>query len=211
MTAAAIRTACQRGWLAGVGKDVSVVAVMAVAMFAAGHGGSAAAEPAAGEKPAAVVAPAAAAADEAPIVLAGRWTGPRYGYARIGPKGHDGGGTASTLTYDIVACGEGWCGIAVSDETPCGAIGLRMAPDTTKNSPNAFTGKLELAKGTASYVVEAWYAAPDAGAQGGRSAPRLSLIGDTGTELLMMRRSFPLQAELTRISDAQCTLEKATS
>lgn len=209
MAAAAIRMACPRGWLAGVGKDVSVVAIMAVVMFAAGHGGSAAAEPAVGEKPA-VVAPAVGAADEAPIALAGRWTGPRYGYARIGPNGHD-GGKASTLTYDIVACGEGWCGIAVSDEEPCGAVGLRIAPDKTKNSPNAFNGKLELAKGTALYVVEAWYAAPDAGDQGGRSAPRLSLIGDTGTELLMMRRSFPLQAELTRISDAQCTLEKATS
>lgn len=210
MTAAAIRMACQRGWRASVGKDVSVVAVMAAVMLAAGHGGSAAADTAVGDKPAGVVAPAAAA-DAAPVVLAGRWTGPRYGFARIGPKGHDGGGKASTLTYDIVACGEGWCGIAVSDETPCGAIGLRIAPDKAPNRRNAFNGKLELAKGTASYVVEAWYAAPDAGEQGGRSAPRLSLIGDTGTELLMMRRSFPLQAELTRISDAQCTLEKATS
>lgn len=146
-----------------------------------------------------------------PITLAGRWTGPRFGYARIGPRGSE-GGKASTLTYDIVACDTGWCGIAVNDETPCGAIGLRIAPDPSKNSHNAFTGKLELAKGTAGYVVEAWYAAPDAeDVERGRTNPRLSLIGDTGTELLMMRRSFPLQAELARIGDAQCTLEQATS
>lgn len=55
-------------------------------------------------------------------------TGPRYGYARIGPKGSD-SRKASTLTYDIVAFwNTGWCGIAVRDETPCGAIGLRIAP-----------------------------------------------------------------------------------
>lgn len=182
-------------------------------MMIAMHGGSAAGEAELREKSAAApaTAPAHTEAAAAPITLAGRWTGPRYGYARIGPKGSD-GGKASTLTYDIVACDTGWCGIAVSDETPCGAIGLRIAPDATKNSHNAFAGKLELAKGTASYVVEAWYAAPDAeDTASGRSNPRLSLIGDTGTELLMMRRSFPLQAELARIGDAQCTLEQATS
>lgn len=195
--------------------DVSIASVMAVAMMIAMHGGSAAGEAELPEKSVteatAATPSGAAAAAATPITLAGRWTGPRYGYARIGPKGSD-GGKASKLTYDIVACDTGWCGIAVSDETPCGAIGLRIAPDSKKNSHNAFTGKLELAKGTASYVVEAWYAAPDAeDTASGRANPRLSLIGDTGMELLMMRRSFPLQAELARIGDAQCTLEQATS
>ena len=212
MTAAATRTACQaRELLARRGRDLTVVAVMALAILAVGRGGSAAAQTAAGEKSATAAPAAAGDAADGPIVLAGRWTGPRYGHARIGAKSQDGGGKGSTLTYDIVACGDEWCGIAVSDETPCGAIGLRIAPDKASNRRNAFKGKLEFAKGTAAYVVEAWYAAPDDEGQGGRTAPRLSLIGDTGTELLMMRRSFPLQAELTRISDAQCTLEKATS
>jgi len=189
---------------------------MALVSFVSSHGFSAAAGDAAASKP----------ADGSAIVLAGRWSGPRYGFGvrKIRPPKADGavstgessaencGGQACTLTYDIVACGDGWCGIAVSDATPCGPIGLRMTADTGHNRRNAFTGKLELAKGSAPYAIEAWYAPADDGqAGGGRDAARLSFVGDTGGELLMMRRSFPFQAELTRISDAQCTLEKATS
>jgi hypothetical protein len=185
-----------------------VASLIALASVVSSHGFSAAAGDAAGAK----------SEDTSPIVLAGRWTGPRYGFGvrKVRPAkveaGEDCGGKACTLTYDIVACGDGWCGIAVSDATPCGPIGLRMAADTSHNRRNAFTGKLELAKGSAPYTIEAWYAPADDGETGaGRDAPRLSFVGDTGGELLMMRRSFPFQAELTRISDAQCTLEKATS
>lgn len=213
MTAAAKRNPCQlRGWLAWRGRDVGTASVMALAMIAAAHGGSAAAGAGPKEKSSAetgVAAPQSGGVAEVPIVLAGRWSGPRYGYARRIPKADNSGGNANMLTYDIVACGNEWCGIAVSDETPCGPIGLRMTGDTAPNRSNAFKGRLELAKGTASYVIEAWYGAPDAGDSS--SAARLSLVGDTGTELLMMRRSFPLQAELRRIGDAQCTLEQVTS
>lgn len=197
------------------GRAVVVASVMAIASVAVSHGFSAAAGEAAVAKSAEAVPDATSETIAAPINLAGRWTGPHYGYARIGPKAarESGGGPCGdkpcVLTYDIVKCETGWCGIAVSNATPCGAIGLRMTGDAAPNRQNAFTGKLELAKGAAPYVIESWYSAPDG--SGGEAAPRLSLIGDTGTELLMMRRSFPFQAELTRISDAQCTLEKATS
>ncbi len=117
----------------------------------------------------------------------------------------------NTLTYDIVACGDDWCGIAVSETTPCGAVALKMSRDTVKNRPNKFTGKLELAKGSAPYVVEGWYSAPDTKAGEGSDKAHLNFVGDTGGELLMMRRSFPFQAELARVGEPVCTIEKATS
>ena len=152
-----------------------------------------------------------------PINLAGRWSGQHYtsnvrAPVRIGDeKPHAAAPTPNTLTFDIVACGDGWCGIAVSDATPCGAVALKMARDTVKNRPNKFNGKLELAKGAAPYVIEAWYSAPDTKAREGSEKPHLNFVGDTGGELLMMRRSFPFQAELARVSEPVCTLEMATS
>ncbi len=89
---------------------------------------------------------------------------------------------------------------------------MRIKPDTTPNRRNAFTGKIELAKGSAPYTVEAWYREPGSTGGEGSGLARLHFVGDTGDGgMLMMRRSFPFQAELTRISDAKCTLEQATS
>ena len=148
-----------------------------------------------------------------PPEIAGRWTGTHHGYAHLrAPMRGAEPAKLPALTYDIVACGDAWCGIAVTDETPCGAVALKLKPDTTKNRRNAFTGNLELAKGAAPYVVEAWYQAPeDKPADADGKTAHLNFIGDTGTELLLMRRSFPFQAELARTGDAVCTLEKATS
>ena len=160
-------------------------------------------------------------AEFVPINLAGRWSGKHYANtmrapirigdsspAAVAPK-------LNTLTYDIVACGEEWCGIAVTDEKTCGAIALKMKRDTAKNRRNAFTGKLEIAKGSAPYVIEAWYSAPTtkAGTKAGEGSEKahLNLVGDTGDELLMMRRSFPFQAEMARVGEPTCTMEKATS
>jgi hypothetical protein len=166
----------------------------------------------------------------APINLAGRWSGPRYSHNLIASDEQACGGKSCDLTYDIVACPEGWCGIAVTEATPCGAIGLKLSTEHPKNRPNAFMGKLELAKGSAPYTVEAWH---HSGAASGSPAgsdhlevplrgqpaavaeadsnQTLNFVGDTGPELLLMRRSFPFHAELARVGDATCTLEKATS
>jgi hypothetical protein len=153
------------------------------------------------------------AAKPTPVNLAGRWTGNHFGYGRVrAPAPGANPAAGQTLAYDIVACGDAWCGIAVTDEASCGAVALKLKPDTARNRKNAFSGNLELAKGTAAYVVEAWYQAPDEDdADKTKSPVHLSFIGDTGTELLLMRRSFPFQAELTRTGDAVCTLEKAVS
>ena len=184
--------------LAAIGGRIGAALVLTIIAITANvtglRGGSAAADPA--------VAKTALTA----ISLAGRWKGPHRSYnMRATDTGQCANG-ACELTYDIVACPTGWCGIAVTGDATCGAIGLHIALDTQKAKPNVFSGKLELAKGSAPYTVEAWHHANDDGAR-----PTLNFIGDTGPELLMMRRSFPFQAELARVSDATCTLEKATS
>ena len=172
---------------------VGALMVMAAATLEPGYGISAA------------MAETLAKADAAkPITIAGRWSGSHYG-ARLTPD-ESCGGKPCTLTLDVVACDSGWCGIVVSNDKPCGAVALHVHPSAKRNRPGIFEGKLELAKGAAPFVVQASYYEKD-----GTKTPTLNVIGDTGSELLLMRRSYPLQAELARTGDAQCTLEKATS
>lgn len=152
--------------------------------------------------------------EAAKIDISGRWSGRHYGDGLPASAQKDCGGRPCALTYDIVACGDGWCGIAVGDNDACGAIGLRLGGMKKEaNRLPSFDGKLELAKGSAAFVVKAWYrhaiVAPKEGETAGPAF--LSLVGDTGRELLLMRRSFPLHATMSRIGDAHCTLEKATS
>ena len=182
--------------------SVAFVSVIAVVIVTQGHGFTAAA----------IAEDAAKASDLSPINLAGRWTGPRYASNMRAAGGQDCGGNACQLTYDIVACPDGWCGIAVSDETPCGAIAVHLKEQAAPKRHNAFTGKLELVKDAAAYTVEAWYSPAGEQAGEGSEHPHLNFVGDTGDGgMLMLRRSFPFQAELARTGDAQCTLEKATS
>jgi hypothetical protein len=159
-------------------------------MIAASLGGGAAADEAHAVKAAAIV----------PSSLAGRWSGQHFASAG-GPCAANG----CALTYDIVACKEGWCGIAVKDDKTCGRIGVRLAGDAKTQGGDAFKGKLELAEGSAPYTVEAWYSSKKG------EPSRLHFLGDTGSELLLMRRSFPFEADLERTGEATCTLEKATS
>lgn len=143
-----------------------------------------------------------------PISLAGRWTGPRHGFgARTKSEGCQNG--RCTLTLDISACGADWCGIIVTPDGGCGAQALKVTQSASPDRRSAFEGKLELAKGSDPYVVEAWYSPAAAGEPD--PAPRLGFIGDTGPELMMFRRSFPFSANLAREGEAKCALERATS
>jgi hypothetical protein len=173
-----------------------------VLIVAGGYGFSAAAR--AGDK--------APAVEPAPINLAGRWKGPRYASNMRAADSESCAGKACELTYDIVACPDGWCGIVISEVVPCGPIAVHLKGEARANRRNAFTGKLELAKDTAPYAVEAWFAPAGEKAGEGSDQAHLNFVGDTGDGgMLLMRRSFPFRAELARIGDAQCTLEKATS
>jgi hypothetical protein len=176
---------------AGVVVTISVIAVTIIVL---GFGGSAAAGDDAATK----------AEEIAPVSLAGRWTGHYYGYGRNGDA-QDCGGSGCALTYDIVTCKDGWCGIAIKDDNSCGAVAVHLVTDA-KQGDGAFKGKLELAKGAAPYAVEAWYRTDEESKIG-----QLHLLGDTGPELLLFRRSYPFEANFARAGDATCKADKATS
>jgi hypothetical protein len=174
---------------------VITASVIAAGIIASSFGGSAAADD----------NPQIKTAVLQPASLAGRWSGSHYGYGRGASSGSC-SAEGCKLIYDIVACKEGWCGIAVNNDKTCGAIAVRLAADRKSPEPNTFDGKLELVKGSADYTVKAWfYADKDSG------TVQLRFLGDTGPELLLMRRSFPFEADLARTGDAVCTLDKATS
>lgn len=184
--------------------SLSRVIMLMIASLPLAYGGSAAR---AGEVTTLAAAPSAAA----PISLAGRWTGRHHSYSMRAPADETCGGKPCSITFDIVACGSEWCGIRVSDDKPCGDIAMRLTRDDKSPNHIAFTGKLELAKGAAPFFVEGWYRAPGDGAGEGTEQARLNFVGDTGGEMLMMRRSYPFHAQMARTGDALCTLEKATS
>jgi hypothetical protein len=140
--------------------------------------------------------PVAVAALSGPS-LAGRWSGEPYAVKHDASR-CDADGTCA-LVLDIVPCAGGWCGIEVDKASACGAEAMQLKPHRDTQRVNAFEGKLSLGKDTQGYVVEA-YLEP---AEDGRPA-RLELVGDTGPEFRMFRRSFPFHAALSRVGEANC-------
>ena len=136
--------------------------------------------------------------------LSGRWQGQPMGYldpAKVcGAKGCD-------LTLDIVRCADTWCGIKVEDKAKCGSVALKLSvrDDTSVRERPVFRGKLELIDGSQPYVVEV-VLRPGVDA----TAPELSMVGDTGPEFMIMRRSFPFHAVLARTGDPVCKMDKPT-
>lgn len=139
--------------------------------------------------------------------LSGRWEGPSY-FDMKAKANEDcaGGDGPCMLKLDVVACGEGWCGIELGKDDRCGATALRLSKGKTDADRSSFEGKLELAKGTEPYVVRAFLGS---GTPDGR--PSLDIIGDTGGEFRMFRRSFPFQTTLVRSGEPHCKPETTVS
>lgn len=122
-------------------------------------------------------------------------------------RGADCDGKPCTLTLDLVRCRDGWCGVEVTGvERRCGATALTLDGGAS-GGINPFKGKLELARGTEPYVVEA-YLVP---ASGDDARPELQILGDTGGKFRMFRRSFPFSATLARAGEAACRPESTVS
>lgn len=135
--------------------------------------------------------------------IAGRWTGSHHSYAAARAKCD---GKPCVLTIDITACGASWCGVLVNADGGCGASAMKVDAAEGKEAFLHFRGRLTLDAKAADYAVQAtlWKQEAD-------KVPRLDFIGDTGTELMFYRRSFPFQARLVRAGEPVCTAEKATS
>ena len=138
--------------------------------------------------------------------LTGRWEGRTVGLARA----KDCGEGPCTLALDLVRCATGWCGVEVTGgDRKCGATALRLDDGDAGSGGGAtvFRGKLELAKGTEPYVVEA-YLIPPTDAD---DKTELQIAGDTGGEFRVFRRSFPFTATLARTGEAKCRPESTVS
>jgi hypothetical protein len=137
----------------------------------------------------------AAAAQLKAADIAGRWQGESWS--------QDSGGS---LTLDIVACGEGWCGIRVAANDACRGTALKVNAGTVEENNARFEGTLELAPGTEPYTVHATIFPPEEGRQ-----LAMQITGDTGGTFRAFRRSFPFEAQMARTRDAVCHAPQAVS
>lgn len=140
--------------------------------------------------------------------ISGRWEGRTYELSRTRS---DCSGTVCKLTLDVGKCGAGWCGVeVVGAERRCGTTALKLDSGTKADAESTpvFKGNLTLAKGTEPYVVEVnLLVGPAAGEDG----PQLQILGDTGGEFRMFRRSFPFSTTLAKVGDAVCRPESTLS
>jgi len=144
---------------------------------------------------AAPLAANAMAADLKAADIAGRWQGTTWA--------REAGGN---LTLDVVACGAGWCGIKVAADDSCGGTALELDGGAAEGDNIVFKGTLELAPGTAPYVVQT-YLIPASE----NSPVALQIVGDTGGEFRAYRRSFPFEAQMARTRDPVCHAPQTVS
>jgi hypothetical protein len=127
--------------------------------------------------------------------IAGRWAGQSYT--------QDSGGV---LTLDIVACGDGWCGVRVAANDSCAGTALKLNGGNVEENNAQFEGTLELAPGTEPYTVHATIFPPEEGKPLG-----MQITGDTGGEFRAYRRTFPFEAQMARLKDAVCHAPQTVS
>lgn len=131
--------------------------------------------------------------------IAGRWQGESWAGEAGGP-----------LTLDIVACGEGWCGIKVEAGDKCGGTALKIDAGMVEGNYIQFKGTLQLAPNTEPYVVQT--SIFTTAAEDPPGAPlKLQITGDTGGQFRAYRRSFPFEAQLARTKDALCHAPQTVS
>lgn len=143
-----------------------------------------------------------AAASVTAADFAGRWSGNYHGYGAA--RANCDGGPCK-ITLDITPCANSWCGVLVKEDGSCGSAALKVEAGEGKDDWMHFNGRLELEPKAASYAIQATLWNNAKGEKG------VDIIGDTGKELVLMRRSFPFSARLSRSGDAVCKSEKATS
>jgi hypothetical protein len=140
-----------------------------------------------------------AAADLQASDLSGRWS--RY----VSDPKHVCRDASCRLTYDLVRCGEGWCGIEVKDGKECGHIAMRLDAGTPTQFGVEFSGRYEKAEGTQPYAVKADLHQPP------NERALLTLLGKTGGDFQPFRRTFPLHMVLARDGDAVCRAQPKVS
>jgi hypothetical protein len=98
------------------------------------------------------------------------------------------------------------CGIKVAADESCAGPALKLDRGAAEGDTIVFKGPLELAPGTAPYVVQT-YLIPASE----NSSVALQIVGDTGGEFRAYRRSFPFEAQMARKRDPVCHAPQTVS
>jgi hypothetical protein len=115
-------------------------------------------------------------------------------------------GTVCKPLFDIMACGEGWCGVEVEDGGKCGRTSLRLVVEKTPEKTELeLSGQYIAAEGAEPYVVRAYVR------KSGDGSINLVIIGHTGGQFQAFRRSFPVHMAFERVGEPTCRGEAKTS
>jgi hypothetical protein len=142
-------------------------------------------------------------ADVTPSDLAGRWV--TYVADAKVPCTHP----SCRLAYDLVPCGEGWCGIEVKEDKSCGRTAMRLDAGAPTQHGVTFSGRYERTDATQPYVVKALLYPPPRPKTPGDLF--LHVQGSTDGQFPLARRFFPLQMMLSRAGDALCRAQPKVS
>jgi hypothetical protein len=112
------------------------------------------------------------------------------------------------VAYDIVRCGEGWCGVEVEDAKECGRVAIRLDAGAVRPPGVEFVGRYEKAEGSEPYTIKANLHSSDPQRVG---QIILTMMGNTGGEFQPWRRTFPLHMVLVRNGEAICRAEPKMS
>ena len=101
------------------------------------------------------------------------------------------------LTLDVSRCGDGWCGVEVTNGASCGRTVLRLDSGQQGKETVRFSGSLQLAARTQPYGVQAILA---------RNGDALSVVinGHTGGAFQFARRTYDFRDVFARIGDSVC-------
>ncbi len=107
-----------------------------------------------------------------------------------------------SLALDLSRCGDGWCGIEVTNAGSCGRTILRVA-NGTGDDDGKLTGRLQLATQTQPYTIAIHLFRRNP------NDPETLMIrghtrGDAGTHVQPWRRIYPYMAEFARVGDITC-------
>ena len=150
-----------------------------------------------------MAAAAPAFADVMPSDLAGRWV--TYVADPKVPCTHP----SCRLAYDLVPCGENWCGIEVKEDKSCGRTAMRLDAGAPTQHGVTFSGRYERAESTQPYMVRAQlYPTPRPATPGQLF---LHVQGTTDGNFQPFRRTYPLQMLLSRAGDALCPAQPKVS
>lgn len=132
-----------------------------------------------------------------PEAIAGRWLEAPAG-GECPPE------VCKTRTFDIVKCGDSWCGIEVGEGGKCGRLTIRLTATQDPKDMRPFVGTYSAVDGTEPYVVGASFLIA-------KSERQLIVYGHTGSVFRPFQRSYPLEINLSRVGDAQCKADPRTS